>query len=313
MKSTTQEVTCPLCGTQAAIPFYFRSGTHRLRLCPSCFVAFVYPRIGSAELLSQYSPAYFEQNYEATRRLEYVNPLAMERKQGLFLQRAAKLSGRRTGSVLDVGCGTGRFLEFAKARGWEIAGLELCEEVGRKTAARLGAQVYLGSVFDVELPTESFDIVTMFDCIEHLEDPLRALAICRRALKPGGVLAVTTPNFQGIGRMLLGPQAFAIWPDTHIIYFGPRSLRFALRQVKFDRIKVASREIYPENVATIVTRLRGRNVTYTREVNAAEPAVWSIKKRFRNNPILKGLRIALNGLFAAVPVGDELLAFAVKP
>src|SRR6266704_5437418 len=214
-----KEVTCPLCGTQAPIPFYFRDGIHRLRLCPTCSVVFVYPRASGSELLSQYSPAYFAQNYESTRRLQYVSDTATDRKQGFFLQQAGRLFGKRTGSVLDIGCGTGRFLEFAQTHGWQIAGLELCAGVGRETAARLRAQVYLGSVFDVELPKEKFDLVTMFDCIEHLEDPLRALTICHRTLKPGGVLAITTPNFKGIGRLLLGPQAFAIWPDTHIVYF----------------------------------------------------------------------------------------------
>jgi len=242
-----------------------------------------------------------------------VSDTATDRKQGFFLQQAGRLFGKRTGSVLDIGCGTGRFLEFAQTHGWQIAGLELCAGVGRETASRLRAQVYLGSVFDVELPKEKFDLVTMFDCIEHLEDPLRALTICHRTLKPGGVLAITTPNFKGIGRLLLGPQAFAIWPDTHIVYFMPRSLRFALRQVNFDHIKIASREIYPENVATIVARLRGIKANYTSEVNADERAVWSVKEPFRNNVILRGARLALNRLFAAVPVGDELLAFATKP
>jgi len=92
-----KEVTCPLCGTQAAIASYFRNGTHRLRLCPKCSVVFVYPRASGSELLSQYSPAYFEQNYESTRRLEYVSHSAMDRKQSFFLQQAAKLSPARSG------------------------------------------------------------------------------------------------------------------------------------------------------------------------------------------------------------------------
>ena len=294
------------------MPSFFRNGAHRLRLCPRCSVVFVYPRVAGAELLRQYSPAYFERNYESTRRLEYVSPSAMVRKQEFFLQQAVKLSGKQKGSVLDIGCGTGRFLEFAQTHGWQITGLELCAEVGKKTAARLGAQVYLGNLFDVQLPEERFDLVTMFDCIEHLEDPLRALAVCWQTLKRGGVLAVTTPNLEGIGRLLLGPRAFAIWPDTHIVYFRPRSLRFALRQVKFDCIRIASREIYPENVAAMVAHLRGRNGRETTEVNTEDRTVWSVKKLFRNNALLKGLRITLNRLFEVVPVGDELFAFAVK-
>jgi SAM-dependent methyltransferase len=294
------------------MPSYFKQGEPRLRLCRACSVVFVHPRSTGSELLEQYSPEYFEKNYGSTHRVVYVNPSAEIRKQSFFLQQAAKLTGTRTGSILDVGCGTGRFLAFAQAQGWDTTGLELCAEVGRETAARLRCQVHLGSVFEADLPKETFDVVTMFDCIEHLEGPVQALEICRQVLKPGGVLVVTTPNFQGIGRLMLGPEAVGIWPDTHIIYFGPRSLRFALRQAKFDHIRTSSREIYPENVATILAHLRGRKGSCAREVNPAEPAVWSIKKRFRNNPVLQSLRTALNTLFGAVPIGDDLFAFAVK-
>jgi 2-polyprenyl-3-methyl-5-hydroxy-6-metoxy-1,4-benzoquinol methylase len=306
------QLTCPICGITGEMPSYFKHGEPRLRLCRTCSVVFVHPRNSGSELLKQYSSEYFEKNYESTHRFEYVNPSAEIRKQNFFLQGAAKLAGNPAGSVLDVGCGTGRFLEFARSQGWDVTGLELCAEVGRETAARLNCTVHLSSVFDAELPKETFDVVTMFDCIEHLEDPVKALEICRQALKPGGVLVVTTPNFQGIGRLMLGTGAVGIWPDTHIVYFRPRSLRFALRQAKFDYVKTSSREMYPENVATIVGHLRGGKRNYTGEVNADEPAVWSIKKQFRGSRILRGARSALNAFFSAVPIGDDLFAFAVK-
>jgi 2-polyprenyl-3-methyl-5-hydroxy-6-metoxy-1,4-benzoquinol methylase len=312
IKNMASELTCPLCGAKGDMPSYFKQQEPRLKLCPSCSVVFVHPRNSGAELLKQYSPEYHEKHYESTDRVEYVNPLTADRKQRFFLEQAAQFTGKRPGSVLDIGCGTGRVVVFAKSQGWESTGLELCVETGKETAARLHCQVYLGSIFDAELPKERFDVVTMFDCIEHLEDPVGALAICRQVLKPDGLLIVTTPNFQGLGRLMLGPQALGIWPDTHIIYFRPRSLRFALQQAKFDGIKTASREIYPENVATILAHLRGKKENYTREFDVAEPAVWSIKRRFRDNSLLQAFRTGLNTFFGVVPVGDDLFAFAVK-
>jgi hypothetical protein len=78
-------------------------------------------------------------------------------------------------------------------------------------------------------------------------------------------------------------------------------------------MEIASREIYPENATAILARLLGKNGNgHIGAANAADPGVRPVKKLFRNNSALKALRGAFNGLFAAVPIGDELLAFAIK-
>jgi len=235
-----------------------------------------------------------------------------QNKIAMCLARVEKLRGAKAGRLLDVGCGKGWFLETARERGWQVEGVELCHEVAERTMERVGVQVRTGSIFDVELPSETFDLVTMYDVIEHLETPIEALRICHRILKRGGVLALSTPNLNGFGCRLLGAKAFAVWPDEHIIYFGPASMKRAIRLADFTQLKIASREIYPENVATMISRLFGGNGRHTGVVDAADPNVRSVKKLFRNNPILRAFRVALNRFFAVVPVGDELLAFAVK-
>jgi SAM-dependent methyltransferase len=205
------------------------------------------------------------------------------------------------------------FLEAARDRGWQVEGLELCAEVARNTMERVRTQVYSGSIFDIELPSETFDLVTMFDVIEHLETPIEALRICYRILKPGGALAISTPNLRGLGCRLLGANAFAVWPDEHIFYFGPTSLRRALRLADFTDTQIASREIYPENAAAILSRLLGKNGNgRPGAANVVDPGVRPVKKLFRNNSALKAVRAAVNGLFSTLPLGDELLAFTIK-
>jgi len=312
MQLLTEEAACPLCGARVAMNSHFSNGADRIRRCPACSVAFVYPRASGLELLSQYSPRYFQEKYDTLRQSGYVNMQSWQNKISMCLRRVDKLRGGRTGLLLDVGCGKGWFLEEARKHGWQVQGLELCPEVAKGTMERVGTQVYTGSIFDVALPSETFDLVTMFDVIEHLEGPLEALRICHRILKPGGALVLSTPNLYGLGCRLLGARAFAVWPDEHIVYFGTASIGRALRLAEFSRLEIVSREIYPENASAIVARLLGKNGGHTAVVNAADPVVQSVKKLFRNNPIFKGLRISLNGFFAAVRWGDELVAFAVK-
>jgi 2-polyprenyl-3-methyl-5-hydroxy-6-metoxy-1,4-benzoquinol methylase len=307
----TEQVSCPLCGADVPMNSHFRNGAERIRKCPGCSVAFVYPRASGLELLSQYSPSYFQEKYDTLRQSEYVNMQSWQTKIAMCLKRVDKLRDGKTGLLLDVGCGKGWFLESARKHGWEVQGLELCPEVAKATMERVGTQVHIGSIFDVALPSETFDLVTMFDVIEHLEAPLEALRICHRILKPGGALALSTPNLTGLGCRLLGARAFGVWPDEHIIYFGPASMRRAIRLADFTHFEIASREIYPENAATIISRLRGENGS-AGVVNASASGVWSVKRLFRNNTILKAFRGALNRFFATIPLGDELLAFAVK-
>jgi 2-polyprenyl-3-methyl-5-hydroxy-6-metoxy-1,4-benzoquinol methylase len=309
---SNQEVACPICAARVPMSSHFKNGAGRIRKCSACSVGFVYPRLSGPKLLSQYSPSYFQEKYDSLQQSEYLNMQSWQNKIEMCLGWVDRLRGAKTGLLLDVGCGKGWFLEAARERGWQVQGVELCPEVAKRTMERVGTQVHIGSIFDVELPPETFDLVTMFDVIEHLEEPIEALRICYRILKPGGALALSTPNLRGLGCRLLGAKAFAVWPDEHIIYFGPASMKRALQLADFTDIEIASREIYPENAATIISLLLGKNGGHTGVLNAADPGVRSVKKLFRHNRILKGLRKALNGFFGVVPLGDELLAFALK-
>ena len=316
--ASTQEVVCPLCAAPVPMRSHFKNGADRIRRCPVCSVGFVYPRLSGSDLLSQYSPKYFQEKYDNTQESEYVNMHSWRAKIAMCLMRVNRLRGAQAGLLLDVGCGRGWFLEAARERGWRVQGLELCAAVAEKTMKQVGTQVYVGSIFDIdiELPSETFDLVTMFDVIEHLEAPLEALRICHRILKPGGVLAISTPNLRGLGCRLLGAKAFAVWPDEHIFYFGPGSMKRALQLADFTDMEIASREIYPENAATMISGVLGRSLPgrngHTGAGNKADPEVRSVKQLFRNNPALKGVRAVLNSLFAAFPIGDELLAFTIK-
>lgn len=103
------------------------------------------------------------------------------------------LSGPETGSVLDVGCGYGAFLRQARVAGWRALGVEL-DPRGAAACVEQGLDVRRGSLFDVDLPTGPFHLVTLWDVLEHLEDPAAALDILVPRLAPGGLLVVRGRN-----------------------------------------------------------------------------------------------------------------------
>ena len=120
--------------------------------------------------------------YDLQRRLEVVFEV---------LLRDHALLGKR---LLDVGCGTGPFSLAAGERGAHVVSLDLGVQLLIRARARGAPRVVAGDAGQLPFPTGSFDIVLSSECIEHTEEPERALAEMLRVLRPGGVLVVTCPN-----------------------------------------------------------------------------------------------------------------------
>ena len=142
--------------------------------------------------------------------------------------------GVDAGRVLDVGCGFGFFMEALEGRGYEPCGLEISDYARDRARERTRAPIVAGSA-EQTFPFEagSFDAVTMFDVIEHLEEYEAALAECRRVLRPGGHLFVITLSGHSIARPLLGKHWSWHKDDTHVHMFTPGSLKRALKDAGF--------------------------------------------------------------------------------
>lgn len=130
----------------------------------------------------------------------------------------------RTGKLLDIGCNIGMFLDCARSDGFEVAGVELnrsCAEYARST---YGLDVRATYLEQAGFDADSFDVVTMFDVLEHVTDMERILAEVRRILKPGGLLVVQSPNLASV----MAETARSGWswltPPDHLYHFTPGSL-----------------------------------------------------------------------------------------
>jgi SAM-dependent methyltransferase len=144
------------------------------------------------------------------------------------------------GRLLDVGCGAGFFLEAARARGYEVAGVDLSPVPARYAREQYGLDVTIGSLYDYPAPDGSFDIVTIFQTIEHDPDIPR---LCRRLhglLRPGGLLMVTTPAADGFVARVMGRRWFGYRNVEHVSFFTRPSLRRALEDAGFaiERLEV---------------------------------------------------------------------------
>jgi SAM-dependent methyltransferase len=132
------------------------------------------------------------------------------------------------GRLLDVGCGHGLLLDEARARGWEVLGLEP-NVAGRRHAREvLGLDVVDGTLGALD-PAERFDVIVMADVLEHVDDPVSELHRCARALRAGGVACVVTPDPGSRTARLAGARWWGFLP-AHTFLLPRRTLRSLLER-----------------------------------------------------------------------------------
>lgn len=170
---------------------------------------------------------------------------------------STSLSDNKKRKILDIGCARGVFLDLARRYSWDAIGIDLSSQSAEFARTNFGLSVRVGTLEEAGFPDQFFDAVTMWDVIEHLEDPMRTLKEIRRILKPRGALLIMTPNSDSlinfIGRVLYFISlGFFIKPIEllydlhHNYYFSERTLGVALSKTGFGDMFCTKR--YPAYV-----------------------------------------------------------------
>src|SRR5215467_2178695 len=140
------------------------------------------------------------------------------------------------GRLLDVGCATGVFVAMAAESGWTVTGVETSTwALGRASQRCRQATFIQGSVEDLEFPEASFDVVTMWNVLEHVSSPTEILARLRPWLAPEGRLFLSLPNAGSTTARLMG-RRWVLLLREHLWYFEPATLSRVLRQSGFETI-----------------------------------------------------------------------------
>ena len=209
---------CLVCGAEGTLWIEGR-GRHLLR-CRECGFAWVaegVARIGTGESIYESDQPIF-----ATERDYYLDETASEAARAKLEWIARFVPAR--GRLLDVGANYGHFLKQAQER-FDAIGFEPSATVVAWGREHLRVALEQGSIeADNPAYADRFDAVTMFDVIEHLPDPRGALERCRRYLKPGGHLFITTPDAGAFVARLLGTHWYYIDIVEHISLFSAANL-----------------------------------------------------------------------------------------
>ncbi|MFQ5855672.1 MAG: class I SAM-dependent methyltransferase [Anaerolineae bacterium] len=168
-----------------------------------------------------------------------LNPFLrwMRRRHYGYRCRAVRRAKPAGGQLVDVGCGTGGFLcELQQGGGWQAMGIDINQRA-LNVARRQGVQVRCGELGDLGLPTASFDVVTMWEVIEHVLNPWDTLAEIHRILKPNGVLLLSTPNGESWQAQLWGMHWLGWEVPRHLQIFSPQTLRQLLEDAGFEIVR----------------------------------------------------------------------------
>lgn len=198
-------------------------GTQRIVRCSNCGLVYVNPRVNTEAVVDSYKQA-----------IDEVYVQGAVGRQHTFEQCAKKISRWRKppGRLLDVGCAAGFFVHEARQYGWDAIGIDPCEWLVSWGIKNLQEQLHVGTLRQGRFRDEEFDILTMWDVLEHVSDPMAELRECHRVLKPGGMLVINYPDFGSVLSKLARHHWWFLL-SNHLYYFIPKTIQKYLEATGF--------------------------------------------------------------------------------
>lgn len=250
-----EPVNCNLCGSNDYSAIYpsrydqvsqqelvekFRSSGDELLIdqlvqCKQCGMKYINPRIKSEFIIKGYSEG-TDENFvsQADSRERTFN------KQLGYIEKFTKSHGGqiKRGKIYDIGTAGGSFLQAAKKRGWEVYGSEPNKWLCQWCKEHYGFEIHPGDLFSSKRFDDSnFEVVTLWDVLEHVPDPTKNLQEINRILKQNGLLVVNYPDISSWLSKLMG-RRWIFLLSVHLYYFNRKTIRKMLEKNGFEVIKI---------------------------------------------------------------------------
>lgn len=273
------EVSCDLCGCAEHDLLFEKEGFRHVR-CTACSMVYVNPRLKEHVRLQEESGTGSMGDDQLTtgarRRL---------RKELRSLE-----AFRKRNRILEVGAGRGWFIGEAAAAGWEAWAVEINRDAVRRLEQRGIALIITEPAETFDAPSDSVDVVRLWDVVEHLESPRSALANVFRVLRPGGMIRLATTNFASLSRMVNGPEWVYLNGADHIHLFEPHTIALLLTRIGFHEVRIR-----------------------TRSFNLRRKLYFPERKLPPPKTILRPFRPVIDEAIRFTKYGHQMIATAIKP
>ena len=240
-------------------------------------------------------------HYDGYGRNDYLSPLTILRYNEL-LDEFEKY--RNTGRLLDVGCGIGYFLEEAKKRGWEVHGTEFTDEAV-DICSKKGVNMMQGKLDPANDESESFDIITSFEVLEHINNPNEELTNFNTLLRKGVLVYLTTPNFNSLLRYRLKSAYNVICYPEHLSYYTPKTLSKVFLRNGFSKKKI-------KTTGVSLTRLRTSQGKSDQALISKTSDDEKMRSQFESKWYLLKLKNFINWGLTLIGKGDSLKGYFIK-
>lgn len=281
---------CPLCGhagprewLRGPDRFHGRKENYTLVRCPECLLVWLSHPPKPTEMHLHYTDAYHK-----------LISGAGENSPARWKDRKTVLTKhKQSGSLLDMGCSSGSFLEFMKGESWNLYGIEMSIEGARTAEERSHAQVFVGNILDAPFPRESFDVITCFDVLEHLYEPRQVMARVGEWLKPGGIFYVLVPNVDSAEARAFGSYWHGLELPRHLFHYSPQSLKRLAELAQLSQVSLETRRNpavgtslrYVWDDAFRAAGIQRKPVAYLGEASLP----WKVARKLVRITVLRGL------------------------
>jgi SAM-dependent methyltransferase len=272
--------------------------------CDRCGLVYQNPR-PTEEEIGRYYPQDYEPFYQDGNKnwlLRKVNLRGVEKRRRIVTSLNKKQKG---GRLLDIGCSTGLFLNELRRTGlWEVWGNDTSEYAVKIAKDQYQLEVFQGSVIQANYPTVFFDVVTLWDVLEHLPDPAVTLREISRITKPESYLILRLPNYDSFDSKLFGQAWAGLDVPRHYYVFSKRNIERLLDTNGFT-VKNINGDIgvYP----TFVLSLRFWLTSHSVHNSVGKKII-----RLLNHPILKLFFAPFFYFYGLFLLGSEITVVAQK-
>jgi 2-polyprenyl-3-methyl-5-hydroxy-6-metoxy-1,4-benzoquinol methylase len=201
-------------------------------------MTYVNPMLNESTLLSTYEKGRAMDIYWELEKLRFH--LAVDGFRRIFEQIESYV---HVGNLCDIGTGLGAALVAAKQRGWNVNGVEPSVKSQQWLKDNFDINIGAATIDDADFALSQFDLVTMFQVIEHLAEPRRVLKQILPLLKPGAILYVGCPNIDSFSCKLLGKAHVHYGGKNHLNYFTPHTLRRVLIECGYEIVRQSTHRL----------------------------------------------------------------------